>query len=98
MKKVLLALAVSMVSFSAVAGWTECKPFLNQFGVWALNCEDKPGEPPEGYGPVRTPYRDGDVTQVERHADGSVTVHRYGREGEVEEWRENNPGNWSRVR
>ena len=96
MKK-LFFLAVLLISAStSFANWTECKPAQNQWGIWTLACEPRTGLPPEGYYVLGDPPRDGDATRVEKHADGSVTVERYGREGQDEEWWEASPGEWVR--
>lgn len=72
-----------------------CDEVVSKYGtIEKRNCQWVPGIEPY-YGPTA---REGDARRVEKHADGSVTVERHGRDGETEEWRETSPGEWKRFR
>lgn len=96
MRKMVFLFLGLFVSMSASASWIQCTPGVNEWGVVSMDCERKPGNPPDGYYAPGSPGRDGEVSRIERHADGSVAVQRYGREGEGEEWHEISPGEWVR--
>lgn len=96
MKKLFVLAVLVFSAGAAFANWSECKSVLNKWGIWELTCESRPGVPPDGYYAPGDPPREGDATRVEKHADGSVTVERYGREGQDAEWWEVRPGGWVR--
>lgn len=87
----LIALAIQ----SASAGAFVCEEYVNKYGQVAdHNCVWHP----EIEANITTPHRDGDVKRIRESGNDTVYVERYGREGEVEEWREVTKGEWVRKR
>lgn len=96
MKKVVVALLAISWCVAAVAGHVVCDRVVNRYGrLVDDNCRYVKGpSPTETYAPP--PPKDGEVTRVEKTADGRVFVHRQGRD--EEEWHEVTKGEWVRAR
>ncbi len=93
MKKLIVA-ALMVFMASACSARLVCDKVVSKYGtVEDRNCVFIKGDIAPYYGPTA---HSGDIRRVEKHADGSVTVERYGRDGEAEEWRETSPGEWKR--
>ena len=95
MKRILLVALGLCLTVNAMA-WVKCDDIVNKYGVYTQTCQNMPGpEPASNYYHGSTVSK-GDIKKITKSSDGSISVERYGHEGEREEYRETSPGTWER--